>query len=89
MLEEDGAIDQSVPVSESPEDKRDRQFQRRWESLHASETRVDSGRNRAVSRGQEVAAETEEPQEASLNIENANQSRSLQREAKVSAKIDD
>ena len=37
-LEEDGAVNQSVSVSELPEDKRDRRLQR---TLHASTVRVD------------------------------------------------
>ena len=47
-LEEDGVVDQSVSVSESPEDKMDRRFQR---ILHASAVRVDL-------RGQAIESES-------------------------------
>ena len=53
MIEEDGAIDQSSIVSESPEGKRDGQLQR---TLHTSVIRVDL-RLVAVSRGQAIKSE--------------------------------
>ena len=56
MLEEDCAVDQSVSVSESPENERDRRLQR---SFCTSTIRVDL-RLAVASRGQAI--------EASLNI---------------------
>ena len=53
MLEEDSAVDQSVSVSESPEDKRDRWLQR---TLRASAIRVDL-RITGVSRDQAIESE--------------------------------
>ena len=52
MLEEDGAIDQSVSVSESPEDKRDRWLQRRKSPLCISNENGSktSGRNSCIER---------------------------------------
>ena len=52
MLKEDDAIDQSVSVSESPEDKRDRRLQR---ILRASTIRVGLSKNS----GQAISIESE------------------------------
>ena len=73
-LQEDGAIDQRVSVSESPEGMIGGYKGQR--ALCASAIRVDL---RAISRGRVSSLEAE-TEEASLNI-NRDQSRSLHREA--------
>ena len=75
-----GAIDQSVSVSESSEDKRVRQLQRRKNPSCISNKSGSKTSGQAKSddpkvQKSELAAETEESQEASQNnIESANQS---------------